>query len=330
MSSPLRWRPRQGLILALTIALGPLASPRLAYSQPAADPLSRAKRLYAEGQQLFVAKQYAEAAEKFEAAYAFDPNPVLLFNLARATEESGDYKKAIQWYEAYLARYKDDKDADAVRHRIHLLSKLAVQSEGGRLVIEGLPADAALRVNGLPAPAPNADGQWQLQPGSYTVEALSPDGGPRWQAQAQIKGGAVTRLIYIAPEAPAPISAPPWWQTNTAIAGWSLAGLGTASLILASVFEARQDSAESDLNQLRADLLAGEGTSSHLAEINAARRDAQDQDDWSNVMWLTGGLCLAGATGLLVWSWLDDEEGADSPSTRLKVSPTGLLLEGHF
>ncbi|MFN3198973.1 MAG: tetratricopeptide repeat protein [Bradymonadia bacterium] len=301
-----------------------------ALAQTPNDPGARAQQLYSEGKALYAEKKYKAAAEKFEAAYAFDPNPVLLFNLARAYEEAGEYQKATQWYEAYLARYQDDKDADAVRHRIHLLKQLIARNKPGTLHIVSLPASTALKFNGVPAPAPTSPGHWSLAPGDYTLEALDAQGQVTWQTKAKIDASAKTEVIFTATLVE---PAEPWYSSGTGIGAISLLSVGGLALLGAAFFELQQAGAESDYDDAQSALRSGEGgpeaVSRHESAILTARDDAERFDSWSNVMWIAGGICAAGGTGLLLWSMSDDAPST-APSGKITVAPNGLFFTGSF
>lgn len=312
------------LTTTLTVGHAWAQQPAAAGSQ---DGLARARALYKEGTALFSKGDFEGAVEKFEAAYAFDPNPVLLFNLARATEEAGDYKRAIQWYEAYLARYKDDKDADAVRHRVHLLRQTVARNKQGKLTIKDLPEGAALRFNGVPAPAPSPEGHWTLAPGDYTLEVVSGDGEITWASTVKLQPGETTHAQYVPPAIVEPDAG--WWQTGKGATGLGLAGLGAAALIGALVAEGQQSGAQSDYDDLSAKVRGGDVSPDTLASLSTARDDVDSLNGLSNVLWGVGGACLAAGTGLILWS---AAEGPDTsaPTTTLKATPAGIIFSGRF
>jgi tetratricopeptide (TPR) repeat protein len=63
---------------------------------------ARFSELSSEGLSFYKARDYRRAAERFLQAYAFDPDPNLLFNVARCYSALGDPASAIEKYEAYL------------------------------------------------------------------------------------------------------------------------------------------------------------------------------------------------------------------------------------
>ncbi len=61
-----------------------------------------AQAAFAEGQQRYAAGDYLPAATKFEAAYAADPDPVYLFNVAQAYRLGNACPKAVSYYKRFL------------------------------------------------------------------------------------------------------------------------------------------------------------------------------------------------------------------------------------
>jgi tetratricopeptide (TPR) repeat protein len=80
--------------------LAATGSARSASASAAAD--ARFSELSAEGLAFYKSRDYRRAAERFLQAYAFDPEPNLLFNVARCYAALGDAGSAIEKYEAYL------------------------------------------------------------------------------------------------------------------------------------------------------------------------------------------------------------------------------------
>lgn len=95
----------------------------------------RARELYQQG-------HYAEAAGLLREAYRLRPEPVLLYNLARACEKLADYDCAITAYESYLASHPADGAAVATQ-----LANCRAQRTAAAL---------PLPVSGLPPPEPPA------------------------------------------------------------------------------------------------------------------------------------------------------------------------------
>ena len=93
----------------------------------AAHANTKSDAAYREGVRLYEAKQYLAAAAKFEAAYAAEPDPAVLFNIAQAYRLGHACAQASRFYHRFLdavpappepeklQRYIDDMDACAKR-----------------------------------------------------------------------------------------------------------------------------------------------------------------------------------------------------------------------
>lgn len=60
------------------------------------------ERLSAEGSTAYSAGRFADAAEKFGAAYQLYPDSTLLYNIARCHQGLGNFDKAIEYYQRFL------------------------------------------------------------------------------------------------------------------------------------------------------------------------------------------------------------------------------------
>jgi hypothetical protein len=79
-------------------------------------------RLTDEGFELYRARDYRHANEKFLQAYAVEQDPNLLFNMARCYEAMGDRDSAIEKYESFVA--KPDADTQGKRRAIAAIRSL--------------------------------------------------------------------------------------------------------------------------------------------------------------------------------------------------------------
>jgi tetratricopeptide (TPR) repeat protein len=79
--------------------------------------------LFEESRELYREGRFAEAADRLERAYAIDPAPVLLYNLARARESNGDVDQAIDAYRRYLEEEPSTRDRGAIERRLETLER---------------------------------------------------------------------------------------------------------------------------------------------------------------------------------------------------------------
>lgn len=180
------------------LAFGPTAA--RAQVDPPFDPRARphveaAARHYDDG-------EFVEAAEEFEAAYRIDPQPRLLYAMAQAQRLSGDCRRAIRTYEAFLRT-----------------SPSATQVEAARDNIERCQADLRKPAKALAAPGSQpASG---AAPGASSQPATSASAGAASAPASSPASAAVARAA--APAVPRP--APGRWYTDRIGGALCLAGL---------------------------------------------------------------------------------------------------------
>ncbi len=112
-------------MLALTVIASWLACPTAQAQVP--EPHEQAVDLNDEGERLFEKGQYAEAASRFEAGYAMEPNPTFLYNLALAREKNGEFEKALDALSRYREADPNAPDDVAIDARIQTLRELVVK-----------------------------------------------------------------------------------------------------------------------------------------------------------------------------------------------------------
>jgi hypothetical protein len=137
------------LAVCLLCPRGALAQPKVSGVTPAAQPhLER-------GLRHFEAKDYGRALEEFRAAYDIDPQPALLYTIAQTTRLSGDCRRAIRFYEAFLRTAPSERQALAARQNIERCTADLKRSPPPSP--ETQPASApALVVGPAPPPPPPA------------------------------------------------------------------------------------------------------------------------------------------------------------------------------
>ena len=101
---------RIGVIAMVVVGL--LAG--VATAQPAPDKAA-AQAAFVDGQERYAAGDYLPAAVKFEAAYAADPDPVYLFNVAQAYRLGNACSKAVRSYNRFLEAVPNPPNLDKVK-----------------------------------------------------------------------------------------------------------------------------------------------------------------------------------------------------------------------
>jgi tetratricopeptide (TPR) repeat protein len=89
----------------------------------AASNRARAAELFKKSDGAYLHGDFAAAIALLDEAYALDPQPVLLYNKARAHEGLGHVDEAIELYEKYLAEEPSSADRGAIEQRLVTLKK---------------------------------------------------------------------------------------------------------------------------------------------------------------------------------------------------------------
>ncbi len=105
----------------------------------------RAKELFLNGKELYNQGRYESAIIAWKEAYALDPRPVLLFNLANAYERSGQFEEALDALERYRPLAKPE-EGEVLDTRIRALEDRVreIEEERRRAEEERLAAQRAL------------------------------------------------------------------------------------------------------------------------------------------------------------------------------------------
>jgi tetratricopeptide (TPR) repeat protein len=145
------------LVAVVTSASVPIGGALLASeahaqeAPPSKASQDRALELFEQGRAAYREGRFADAGRLLREAYALVPEPVLLYNLARAHEGLGEFPEAIDAYERYLATAKDIPDRGAIERK--LTSLRAELAERERLARE---RDEALKAKPAPGEGPAA------------------------------------------------------------------------------------------------------------------------------------------------------------------------------
>jgi len=178
------------LLLALGAALAPVVS-----AQPKDVPGKRLEAIRAEmdkGQGLFIAGNYAGAAEVFEAGYAAYPYSAFLFNAGVCYQKQNDVDRALAKFREYVRVDPHAPDLDKVNQRIASLeSAKAAAVTAAPLGEAGSGPDAG--AGAPPVVLPSAEDQSSMK--SLVVIETEPDGAPlriyqRLEPSAQFTLGA--------------------------------------------------------------------------------------------------------------------------------------------
>src|SRR5688500_2507730 len=107
-------------LLALALSISTIA--RAQEQEPGDDGRrERAMHLFEESRTHYDAGRFDTAAELLAEAYDLQPDPILLYNMARAYESGGRVQEAIDAYERYLSDAGNVRDRGAIETRLATL-----------------------------------------------------------------------------------------------------------------------------------------------------------------------------------------------------------------
>jgi tetratricopeptide (TPR) repeat protein len=90
---------------------------------------TRAAELYKKSAEAYLQGDFDAAIKLLDEAYAIDPQPVLVYNQARAHEGLGHLDEAISLYEKYLQQDPASPDRGAIEQRVSTLKKQKEEKE---------------------------------------------------------------------------------------------------------------------------------------------------------------------------------------------------------
>ncbi len=301
------YRPAIFVIVGASLTLAPLPTHAQPEGAPPGDAIAaapaptgdaRARAAYQRGVAHFKAKRYAEAIGEFTRAQRMDPSPVLLFNIARAFEEWGNYEAAIRYYRLYLEAAPTAPDAKAVADGLPALERLAAQSQQGReveLVVTSHPDGATVFIDGREAGQTPLKAQ--VAPGKHFV-VLERSGFARSRSELALDEAPVHHDVTLVSIA----APPPAGEGGGKVGAWVLIGVGGALLAGSAITGSLALGKSGELD----DIDAGTKRSSR------ANYDGL-QEDGQALAYATDGLLLGGlasaTTGLVLLLTGDDTAG---------------------
>jgi tetratricopeptide (TPR) repeat protein len=116
--------------LSLLVAVALSAFSPTVWAQPDAPEKVRALELFSQSDEHYKRGEFEQAADLLRQAYDLYPEPLLLYNLARALEGLGDVEGAITQYERYLAEATAIDDRGAIQRRVGTLKAQRAASSG--------------------------------------------------------------------------------------------------------------------------------------------------------------------------------------------------------
>lgn len=191
-------RPLLALAICFSVTLAPA---RTAHAQ---DKMQQARDHFNRGTAFFKQGRHEEALKELMQAYVLDPNPLLVYNIARVHEERGDLHNALKYFKNYLTISPKAKNRRAVKKKIRQLKKaLKNMPKQGFLSVKTDPPGATVKVNGrLMGQTPVTSAR--LAAGRYKVEILL-DRYQAYRADVVLQGGNSTNMNVLMVDLPSSV-----------------------------------------------------------------------------------------------------------------------------
>jgi tetratricopeptide (TPR) repeat protein len=311
-------------------------------SQATAADRRAANALYKEGVRLFSAGAFADALELFEQAYHRYPDARILFSIASAQHQLGQFVVAANSYQRYL----DDPKATA---------PLAKDSRAALQALDATLGRIEIAFQGEPGEIQVGDDIWRavgtrlirVAPGSFIVRGRHAADAGTFETTGKVLPGEVTPVVVVwtvPTQQPAPVRVDPPPQRDRAdppelsranTTRYLAYGLGVAGLALGGTAAALELSSRSKISSARkvcSSLQCDEpeyGQATGLLDAARARR---------NLALLGGGLAVVaiGTGVVLLLRSQPDDSARRAAEARLRLIPAaerggvGLLLGGTF
>lgn len=195
----------------------------------------RAEQHYNAGVSALEAQEWDTAIGEFMQALTLDPNPVLVFNVARAYELKGDKRAALSFFRQYASMDISQADQADVQGRMAGLES-ALKAEAAKNQVDSAPGRVVVRCN-APGAVASVDGKppvslaapLMLGPGTHFVVVSAP-GFLGERRKVEVAAGSAQQLNLELAEAP-----DPGGMSGVMVGGIATAATGAALLIAAGV-----------------------------------------------------------------------------------------------
>jgi len=283
----------RAVVVATLLAAAPQATLAQSSSVEAATP---AQAAYQSGVGHFKARRFEDAIREFNKAYRLDPNPVLVFNMARAFEETRQYASAIEFYRRYLTMAPESPDRQSVEDSIRTLELLAAKSapQAVTLSVTSQPDGATVLLDGRAVGVTPM--KVDVAPGKHFL-ALERAGFVRASEELTLDAGQPLERRVVLVEAP--VTEPTAGPAGRSVWPWVAVGTGSALMAASAVTGWQASRKANKLDQLDADPSLGDE-----ALYNDLRESGQTFALATDALLVTGSVSLV--TGIVLLLTRDD------------------------
>lgn len=146
---------------------------RAAHAEPTAADVTTAKSLVVEGRELRAKGKHSAARDRFKAAWALVPTPIIGMDLAREHEALGELVESRETAIAVTKLPPSSKESDEAKSAradaVKLANDLAARIPGLVITVESLPTGAVVTLDGREIPSATLGVPLKLNPGSHRV-----------------------------------------------------------------------------------------------------------------------------------------------------------------
>lgn len=279
--------------------------------------------------------EYTDALEIYEEAYDLYPDPVLLYRIGLASEKSGDIRRAVDSYRAFVdASDDDDATAKRVAKKIpDLESQLAPL-----IMVRSTPDGADILLDEVDSePIGTTPAELELSEGKQTV-IVRLDGYRVVRRDVELENGQretvdieLEKLTKLADVGDDDSAGETDGSSNIGTWGWISAGTGVALLGTGVVFSVLTSSATADVNDY--DKRAPGASPEELDDLKSR---AESLYDTSVATYIVGGVFTTIGAALLTVDYLANAKSGEGDETalRLHLAPTEsggwVGLSGRF
>ncbi len=195
--------------------------------------------------------KYQEAVDEYQKVYEIDGDPVMLYNIAQAYRLNDQPQESIHFYRRYLQRSPEARNKEDVERKITAMEKLIEERRKAAALVAPPPPKTEVKPVAVPEP---------------------------------VTPPPVTPPVVIAPPPPPP-PAPP--STARRVLGWSMVGVGAASIAVAIVEGIKAKNRGDEITQMQGQ------PNTPIADLpvwNSTRESIQSEGKTANIVAIVCGI----------------------------------------
>ena len=220
--------------------------------------------------------KYQEAVEEYQKVYEIDGDPVMLYNIAQAYRLNDQPQESIHFYRRYLQRSPEARNKEDVERKITAMEKLIDERRKAAALVAPPPPKTDVKPVAVP------------QPVAPPVVVTPP-------------------VVVAPPPPPAPVPA----STTRLVVGWSMVGVGVASIAVAIV--------EGIKAKNRGDQLTQKSNESTHLTFNSDLQNIQSEGKTANIVAIVCG--IAGTTVGVAGAIVLISSGSSAPANDNGTAP---------